>query len=125
MLDRTKLTQSWLEQLDPEFRPSLENAMLSWWRNIRKTGGLGLSDTGHEWLVQELNLPHWRYVALHQDGASMSLRRQLTLDRHCPCVYWFRSNSRQAELVLFDSREAVTYQLYGNLDRYLTALTCC
>ena len=123
MQDRSKLTQSWLDQLDSEFRPDLDSAMRLWWRNIRDTGGLGLSDVGYDWLTQQLKLPHWRYVIPHTGATSMSLQRQFTLDRHCPCVYWFRANSRHFELVLFDSREAVAYQLYGDLDRYLDALS--
>jgi len=122
VLDRIKLTQEWLDQLDSEFRPDLDKAMLEWWRNIRHNGGLGLSDVGYAWLTQELELPHWRYVIPHTSATSMSLQRQLTLDRHCPCVYWFRASSRHFELTLFDSREAVVYQLYGDLDRYLAAL---
>jgi hypothetical protein len=122
VLDRTELTQAWLAQINPELRPTLDQAMNTWWRNIRDTGGLGLSDTGYEWLVQELELPVWQYHIPHKGASSMSLRRMLTLDRHCPCVYWFRASSRHFELTLFDSREAVAYQLYGDLDRYLAAL---
>jgi hypothetical protein len=122
MLDRNKLTQGWLAQLDPETRPNFEEAMSTWWRNIRDTGGLGLSDTGYEWLVQELELPVWQYHIPHKGASSMSLRRMLTLDRHCPCVYWFKMTSREFQLSFFDSREAMTYNLYGDLDRYLDML---
>ena len=122
MQDRTELTQSWLAQLDPETRPSAEVAMSTWWRNIRDTGGLGLSDTGYEWLIQELGLPEWRYHIPHKGASSMSLWRMLILDRHCPCVYWFKLTSREFQLSFFDSREAMTYNLYGDLDRYLTML---
>lgn len=122
MQDRTELTLGWLAQLVPETRPSIEVAMSTWWRNIRDTGGLGLSDTGYEWLTQELDLPEWQYHIPHRDATSRSLRRMLTLDRHCPCVYWFKMNSREFQLSFFDSREAMTYNLYGDLDRYLAML---
>jgi hypothetical protein len=122
MLDRTKLTQEWLDQLDSEFRPDLSKAMLEWWRNIRHTGGLGLSDVGYSWLTQELELPHWRYVIPHTSATSMSLQRQLTLDQHCPCVYWFRSTSRDFQIAFFDSQQAMMFNLYGDLDRYLAMI---
>jgi len=122
MLDRTKLTQEWLDQLDSEFRPDLDKAMLEWWRNIRHNGGLGLSDVGYSWLTQELELPHWRYVIPHTSATSMSLQRQLTLDRHCPCVYWFRSTSRDFQIAFFDSQQAMMFNLYGDLDRYLAMI---
>ena len=122
MLDRTELIQAWLAQIDPELRPTQDQAMNTWWRNIRDTGGLGLSDEGYEWLTRELKLPEWRYHVPHKDATSMSLRRMLTLDRHCPCVYWFKLTSREFQLSFFDSREAMTYNLYGDLDRYLAML---
>ena len=116
---RLELTQAWLDQLDPEIRPSIDTAMLEWWRNIRTDGGLGLSDVGYEWLTQELQLPQWRYVIPHTSPASMSLQRMLTLDRHCPCVYWFLSTSRDFQIAFFDSQQAMLFNLYGDLDRYL------
>jgi hypothetical protein len=122
MQDRTELTQSWLDQLDPEIRPALATAMIEWWRNIRDTGGLGLTDLGHTWLTQELNIPVWEYHIPHTDQASMGLGRVLILDRHCPCVYWFKMSSKAFHLSFFDSKEAMTYNLYGDLGRYLDML---
>lgn len=123
MQDRIELTESWLAQINPELRPPLSQAMSTWWRNIRDTGGLGLSDTGYEWLTKELDMLEWRYHIPHKNDTSMSLRRMLTLDRHCPCVYWFKLTSREFQLSFFDSREAMTYNLYGDLDRYLGMLS--
>lgn len=123
MLNRTELVQQWLEQLNPEVRPSLDCAMREWWRNIRETGGLGLSDIGYEWLVDVLQLPRWEYRSKTESATALNFKRLLILDRHCPCVYWFKSTSKETVLTFFDSREAMTYQLYGSLDRYLQTLS--
>ncbi len=102
--DKLKLTQALVANLPAEFAEPVEVAVKTWWANIRKTGGLRLTEHGFYVFSRVLDLAHYELEIKPTPG---NRRIVLTLDRKLQSVY------------MFGSREAVVAQLYGDLEKFL------
>jgi hypothetical protein len=115
--DKLLLTQALVANLPEEFAESAEVAARTWWANIRKTGGLRLTDHGFYVFSRVLELTH--YDLEIQPGPS-TRRTILSLDRKLQSPYYIKVEKRiPVEICMFGSREAVVAQLYGNLEKFL------
>lgn len=113
-MDRQQLTQRALELLPEDKRISLNDAMIYWWVNPRKSGGYRLTTEGYNVFGDKLEFENWRIEA------PANLRLLLELDKKLGAPYYV--NSRKRELVLFGSRDAMMANLHGDIKRYLELL---
>lgn len=115
MPSRLEITRRIVQDLAPDQRPSVEWAEKNWWLNIRATGGLRLSLDGLE-AFESLNLESWHYPLL-----SVTARVLMVLDQKLTCPYYIKLG-RQPQIVLFGSREATLFGLYGDAKRFIGML---
>ena len=117
MRDKLKLTAALVAQLPEEFSESVESASRTWWSNIRKTGGMRLSEHGYYVFSRVLNLAHYGIDIKPTPG---NRRIVLTLDRKLQAPYYIEIVKRiPVKVYMFGSREAVAAQLYGDLEKFL------
>ena len=117
MRDKLKLTQALVANLPAEFAEPVEVARRTWWANIRKSGGMRLSEHGFYVFSRVLDLAHYELEIKPTPG---NRRIVLTLDRKLQNPYYIRIDKRiPASVYMFGSREAVVAQLYGDLEKFL------
>ena len=96
---------------------TVEEAMREWWQ--RSDNGWRLTAVGFE-AFEQYQLEHWDFeteVAVHAVP-----RILLALDRRLTGPYYIQVGKRP-KLCFFDSREATMYSLYGDINRFVSALS--
>jgi len=115
--DKLLLTQTLVASLPEEFAESADVAVRTWWANIRKTGGLRLTEHGFYMFSRVLNLAHYDLDLPSTPSNQLLI---LALDRKLQSPYYIRIEKRiPTQVCMFGSREAVVAGLYGNLEKFL------
>ena len=118
MRDKLQLTQTLVNLLTDNGRISVESALPIWWYNLRKSGGLRLTATGYQIFVEELELENYEYPI--DNPQLFNQHTVLDLDRKMQMPYYIHVvKGVPKKIVFFGSREAVTINLYGNLQQFL------
>lgn len=116
MRDKLKLTKIVIEQLPTGHDETVDQAMSSWWANIRKSGGLRLTEIGHQ-IFKMLDLQSYQ---LEIDPTKFDRKILLKLDRKLQMPYYLVvEKGIPKKLILFGSKEAMLANLYGNLEKFL------
>ncbi len=116
MSDKLELTKKIREQLVAEFRPTVEEAMIEWWINPSNPG-LRLTPNGY-FVFNLLKIESHIFPSLPKILFPGNL---LTLDRKLTCPYYI-SVGKSPELILFGSKEAMMFALYGDFDKWIKSL---
>jgi hypothetical protein len=116
--DKHELTRILVAQLPENRRITEETARLTWWINIRRTGGLRLSNEGYAALVMDLDIE--RYEVDIPDPAKFQQKIVLRMDRKLQMPYYIYFEKRiPRKVMFFGSKEAMLAKLYGDLERFL------
>ena len=119
MRDKAELTRQLIAQLPEPAQVDFQQAMRTWWVNLRLGGGLRLTETGYLVFAGVLELE--RYIYTIPDRQQVNLALILKLDKQLQSPYYIELEKRRARrIVFFDSREAVMANLYGSLDQFLS-----
>lgn len=117
MRDKQRLTEVLVSQLPDGSEETVERAMNLWWYNIRRNGGLRLSELGYFNLKKILDIESYEMAI---DWATFDRRTILALDRKLQMPYYIMVKKKIPQsIVFFGSREAMLAQLYGDLNRFL------
>jgi hypothetical protein len=110
--------------LPDALRPSEDQAMKTWWVNIRRDGGMRLTDLGYEIMHDVLKLESWRLDLADEPRQIFTKRLILDLDRKLVWPYYIEVNVRKRirHIVFFGSREAMMATMYGDLERWLGSI---
>jgi hypothetical protein len=115
MFNKSQLTQQILAQLPEDDRPSFEQAMKTWWQDIRDDSGLRLSISGYDAFT------HLK-IQCHEFDVSPSMpalpRHLITLNKKLDCPYYLQLG-KKPKLIIFGSQQAVMYAMYGDLEKFL------
>ena len=109
-------------------KETIDQAMITWWANIRPEGGLRLTKHGYEMLHNVLKMESWSMdLAANDSGAHRALLNKriiLDLDHKLQWPYYIDFNSRKKikRIVFFSSREAMMATMYGDLQKWLNSL---
>jgi hypothetical protein len=115
--DKAKLTEALVANLPEGFGEPADVALKTWWSNIRRTGGMRLTEHGFYIFSRVLELDHYELEIKPTPG---NRRIILTLDRKLQSPYYIRIDKRiPTGVYMFGSREAVVAQLYGDLEKFL------
>ncbi len=95
-------------------------ALNQWWFNLRRSGGLRLTDHGFRALHDDLDLANWRF-AVPDWRTTMNKQIYLELDRKMQYPYYVDKRNRC--VIFFGSREAMMANLYGDLETWLKSLS--
>ena len=88
LVSKEELTQTLIEQLPEELRPSLIQAMNSWWFNIRKTGGFRLTDHGYFIISKCIKIREYDFPLL---DFKLSPKNLSVLDRKLKFPYYIKT----------------------------------
>ena len=119
------ITIAVLAQLPDVDRISLKTALLTWWMNIRKEGGLRLSALG-DLAFRQAEIEYYEYpFNLVLDGSIHGF--MLELNKKIKCPYFLGVNKdtdkkNKPYIRLYDSKVAMMVSLYGNINEYLESV---
>jgi hypothetical protein len=121
---RLEIVQRLLPQVPENQRQTPESAMQTWWANIRKDGGMRLTDQGYAMLHDVLGLESWELDLRDHDRVVFTKRLVLTLDRKLEWPYFIEVNikKKRRRIIFFGSREAMMATMYGDIERWLASL---
>ena len=119
-----------MPQVPEKSQQSIEQAMITWWANIRRDGGMRLTHHGYEIMHGILKIESWALdlSATWADSnlfqARVTKKTILDLDRKLEWPYYLDFNARKKSrrIVFFGSREAMMATMYGDLERWLDSL---
>lgn len=118
MLSKLDYTQQLLKQLPVNDCPSEEDALSMWWQDIRPDGGLRLSAEGCV-LFGRLKITSYEFEIPPNTPARPSTL--LILSNKLTCPYYI-AIGKKPRLVLFGSKEATMYSLYGDINKFISAI---
>jgi hypothetical protein len=108
-----------INEIPEQYRESIDQAMVTWWANIRPEGGLRLTRHGYEILNNILKMESWELDLT--DRPRIDKRIVLDMDRKLEWPYFLDFNPRKKSrrIVFFSSREALMATMYGDLRAWL------
>lgn len=117
MRDKLKLVETLIAELPDDHEETVERGMKLWWYNIRKEGGLRLTDIGYFVLKNMLEIESYN---MDIDIEKFDRQMLLDLDRKLQMPYYIVVKKKlPTTIVMFGSREAMLARLYGSLDKFL------
>ena len=105
-----------LDQIPEQHRETVDQAMISWWVNIRDTGGLRLTWHGYNLLKNILEIESW---SVDISDAKKTFTKRVILDLDHKLVWPYYADFKNKRIVFFSSREAMMATLYGDLQTWL------
>ena len=118
MTTRQQYTERLLESLPENDRPTLEEALQSWWMNFRDGGGLRLTNAGFM-AFGTCDLKTYSFDV--PPNLPAVARHLLTLDKKLDCPYYIKIG-KNPQIVLFGSQQAMMLAMYGDLEKWMTFL---
>ena len=121
---KLEIIQGLMPQVPMEYQQSIENAMITWWANIRRDGGLRLTNAGYEMMHDVLRLESWELDLSDRPRPVLTKKMILDMDRKLEWPYYLDFNPRKKKnrVVFFSSKEAMLATLYGDLESFLKQL---
>ena len=118
------LVQGLMPQVPLEFQQSIDHAMKTWWVNIRRDGGMRLTELGYEVMHDLLKLESWELDLADRERQIFTKRLILDLDRKLEWPYYIEVNvkKKRRRIVFFGSQEAMMATMYGDLEKWLASL---
>lgn len=118
MLSKLDYTRQILKQLPADKRPTEDDALSTWWQDIRPDGGLRLSPEGCV-LFKKLGIVSYDFEIPR--STPVRANTLLILGNKLTCPYYI-AISKTPVLMLFGSKEATMYSLYGDINRFISAI---
>mgnify|MGYP007083432925 CR=1 FL=1 len=118
MPTKQELTRTVIDLLGDRCGYDFDSALLSWWQDNRGVGGMRLTRDGHEHF-DLAGLENWKFDV--DPGTPARPIQLLMLNQHLTMPYYLQLGKNPC-LYFYSSKEASMYALYGNIDRFVTAL---
>jgi hypothetical protein len=116
--NKDKLLEQLIAQMPEGERIGVDSARISWFHNIRPSGGLRLTGIGFKALKEDIKLDHYSYKI--KDPMAFTQRTVLALDRKLTMPYYIVTKKGfPTDILFFGSKEAVLVNLYSDLDKFL------
>ena len=115
---KQQYTERLLESLPEDDRPTLDEALHSWWMNFREGGGMRLTNAGFM-AFGTCDLETYSFSV--PTNLVAIARHLLILDKKLDCPYYIKIG-KNPQIVLFGSKQAVMLAMYGDLEKWLTFL---
>lgn len=121
---RLELTRRLVTQLPESHATTVDQAMKTWWVNIRASGGMRLTHAGYEIMKDVLQLEHWDWDLADEPRQIFNKKMILDLDRRLEWPFFIEVNikKKRRHIVFFSSREAMMARLFNDLRAWLDSL---
>lgn len=113
---KLEIVSGLLDQIPEPHRETVDQAMISWWVNIRDTGGLRLTWHGYNLLKNVLEIESW---TVNIADAKKTLNKRAILDLDHKLTWPYYVDPKNKCIVFFSSREAMMATLYGDIQAWL------
>ena len=113
--NKRAITKAVLAAIEQHSQEDFDSAMLSWWINIRSTGGMRLTPFGHS-SFQAAELQSWA-VKLEDIKLSMDKKLLLDLDRKLQFPYFI--DYKNKSVVFYSSKEAMLATMYTDIPSFI------
>jgi hypothetical protein len=117
------------DSVPEDLQESTDQAMITWWANIRRDGGMRLTTHGYKIMHDVLKIESWAVDLSAADEAGpfrsrITKKTILDLDRKLEWPYYLDFNARKKSrrIVFFGSREAMMATMYGDLEKWLASI---
>jgi hypothetical protein len=118
---KQKIVNAVLKQLPEQLRIPEDEAMISWWLNIRKDGGLRLSDVGDQ-VFKMAGIEFFEFP-MDPDTHESWVHVMIDLNNKVKCPYHITLISKKLPTIrIYDSKIAMMIGLYGNIFEYLKSI---
>jgi hypothetical protein len=118
---RRMITEKIMAIIKPEHTVSdIDNAMITWWQNIRSTGGFGLTYAGSK-AFESAQIEYQEF----DDGESSHMANIMLstgLDRKMTTPYYFYNDQRRQKVKIYDGRIAMLVSLHESVGAYLKTI---
>jgi hypothetical protein len=112
------VTTEMLRTFPKDSRYDLRTALLKWWINSRRAGGLRLTSAGFN-LLNEMDYDSYEFQA----EKLTTSKNLLVLDQKLDCPYYINGiGGPKSKITLLGSKEAMMITLCGNFNSYLATL---
>lgn len=118
MLNKLQLTAELVHHYP--YAPTVDDAMKTWWQNIRQHGGLRLTLQGYRVFSDCLDLNSYTFELPDQ---LLTPKNLIVMDRLMASPYYIVFNRKLNKLVMFGSREAIVATLHGDIKKFISSLT--
>lgn len=119
--DRVMITEKVMTIIKPDHTVhDIDNAMITWWQNIRSTGGFGLTYVGSK-AFESAEIEYQEFdngESSHMGNTGLSIG----LDRKMTTPYYFYSDQRRQKIKIYDPRIAMLVSLHESVGAYLKTL---
>lgn len=120
--DRRLITERVLALLEPDYTTEqLDQCMIRWWKNIRSSGGFGLTVEG-DTKFTAAGLESWNFSDGIVQNSFNAMIFGLSLDKKMVVPYYAYFSNKTKYVRVYDSRVAMIMELYGNVGEYLNTL---
>jgi hypothetical protein len=121
MTDKAEIVRTLIPFIPEEEISDFDYCMKTWWKNIRSTGGLGLTYYG-DCMFQLMELENYTFEIGISHGSMSNLGTAMYLDKYIKCPYYFLSKNNKRVLHVYDSRIATMIMLTGDVFEYMNKL---
>ncbi len=111
------LTNEMIKTFPEKSRYDTRTALIKWWINSRKTGGLRLTITGYNILSKMQYETHKFNVRKLTTSKNL-----ITLDKNLECPYYIDGLGLESKIFIFGNKEAMTITLYNDFHLFLNAI---
>jgi len=122
---KEKITEVVINELPDHLKIPHKDAMIAWWMNIRKEGGLRLTAGGDlAFRTAQIEFYECAFFLDREDPAQKII---LEMNKKLKCPYYLgvnKNNERQKTpyIRLYDSKIAMLIELYGTVQEYLKSI---
>lgn len=117
MVNKLTLTQQLITQYPDA--PLLDEAMVTWWQNIRDDGGLRLTQQGFSVFENLLDLESYLFQL---PDKLLTPKNLIALDHHMASPYYIETSRKCHSMIMFGSRHAMMAVLHGNMQQFIDSL---
>jgi hypothetical protein len=119
--DRSTITKTVLSLIKGDYTDAdLKAAESSWWKNIRSTGGFGLTYAGSK-AFAEAEIESQEFIN-GQSSHNSNLGLSLLLDSKMTVPYYFYSDQKLQKIKIYDGRISMLITLYEDINSYLKTI---
>ena len=118
--DKTEIVRRIIPLIPETEISDFDYAMKTWWKNIRSTGGLGLTHYGNH-IFQTACLEYHDFdlgYASHMGNMATSLQ----LDKYMLCPYYYHFANKKKLVRIYDGRLATMIMLKGDIFEYMESV---
>ena len=105
-----------INEIPEQHRESVDQAMVTWWANIRPEGGLRLTRHGYDVLKNLLEMESWEFSI---EDPRNTLTKGVILDMDHKLSWPYFIDTKKKRIIFFGSREALMATMYGDLRAWL------